>query len=275
VAYGYSLYTSLDGMHWSILCDRSTNTKSGTGTKAISPAKSARYVRVTMTGSTLTGTPASVYEVRVFVDASTPSPGPSPSPSPSPTVTVSAIPSPSTSPSPSPTATESPSPSSSPTPSPSPTDSASPSPTPSPSPSPSPTSPVLLSLGASVTASTSSLVYVPAMATDGDLLTRWCAAGATYPQSLVVDLGATHNLTEFDVVFYSGPPAVAYGYSLSTSLDGTHWNMLANRSTNTKAGTGTKAISPAKTARYVRVTMTRTTLTGTPASVYEVRVFGT
>jgi hypothetical protein len=113
------------------------------------------------------------------------------------------------------------------------------------------------------------------MATDGDLLTRWSAAGTTYPQSLVVDLGAAHSLTEFDVVFYSGPPAVAYGYSLSTSLDGTHWSILCDRSTNTKSGTGTKAISPAKSARYVRVTMTRTTLIGTPASVCEVRVFGT
>jgi hypothetical protein len=113
------------------------------------------------------------------------------------------------------------------------------------------------------------------VATDGDLSTRWAAADGSYPQWLVLDLGAAHALTEFDVVFYGGPPTAAYGYSLYTSLDGTRWTILADRSTNTKAGTGTKAISPAKTARYVRVTLSATTVPGTPASIYEVRVFGT
>lgn len=113
------------------------------------------------------------------------------------------------------------------------------------------------------------------MATDGDLLTRWCASSATYPQWLVVDLGGSHSLTEFDVVFYNGPPTMAYGFSFYTSLDGTHWTILCDRSTNTKPGTATKAISPAKTARYVRVTITGTSLSGTPASIYEVRVSGT
>jgi hypothetical protein len=143
------------------------------------------------------------------------------------------------------------------------------------------------------------------MATDGDLATRWCADGTTYPQTLTVDLGRVYDLSRIEASFYGGPggltpnvrhaafrgprgshhtPAMrvyrsrhprvtyVYGYDLYVSNDGSEWTILCDRSDNTTPGLGIKTFD--HTGRYVRAIVTGVSSRGVRASLYELRVYG-
>ena len=63
-AYGYQIAVSTDGTNFSTVIDKSSNTTFGNTTNSISAL--ARYVRITVTGSTPSGADASFYECQVY-----------------------------------------------------------------------------------------------------------------------------------------------------------------------------------------------------------------
>ena len=96
-SYRYRIATSLDGIAFTTVADRSRNQNRDTTTDAFTTV--ARYVRVTMSGVSPSGVAASAYEITVngAVD-STPPPTPEPTPSPTPTVTPTPTPTPTVTP---------------------------------------------------------------------------------------------------------------------------------------------------------------------------------
>jgi F5/8 type C domain/Pectate lyase superfamily protein len=81
-AYRYRIETSLDGVAFTTVADRSQNQTKGTTTNAFTGV--AQYVRVTMLGVSPSGASASASEITVNGDVGT-TPTPTPTPTPSPT----------------------------------------------------------------------------------------------------------------------------------------------------------------------------------------------
>jgi rhamnogalacturonyl hydrolase YesR len=87
---------------------------------------------------------------------------------------------------------------------------------------------------------------------DGDVTTRWSAAG--FPQAVTIDLGANFRLSNAMVVPYLGR---AYRYRIETSTDRVHWQLDVDRSQNTSPGTRLDDFTPGTVnARYARLTVT-------------------
>ncbi|HEY3749724.1 MAG TPA: discoidin domain-containing protein [Pseudonocardiaceae bacterium] len=127
---------------------------------------------------------------------------------------------------------------------------------------------VLLSQGRTATASsTESAAFPASAAVDGDAGTRWSSAFAD-PQSLQVDLGASHTINQ---VVLNWESAFATAFQIQTSPDGVTWTTVF--STTTGAG-GVQTIPVTGTGRFVRVLGTaRATQFG--YSLWEFQVFGT
>lgn len=115
---------------------------------------------------------------------------------------------------------------------------------------------------------------------DGATDTRWCAADGNAGHYWVIDLGAVHPLTRFEVMweYPSQAAGLSYGYVVSVSSDGTTYAPSIDRSTNTDtAQIQTSDFPPSTSGRYVRitvVTLPASTPRATWASFWEVRVFG-
>ena len=107
--------------------------------------------------------------------------------------------------------------------------------------------------------------FPPALATDGNLTTRW-ASDWSDPQWIQVDLGATTTFQHVQLVWEG-----AYGkaYELQVSDNGTNWQTAY--STTTGNG-GVDALDITATGRYVRVHGTQRG-TGWGYSLYELGVY--
>lgn len=113
--------------------------------------------------------------------------------------------------------------------------------------------------GKTVTASSQETGNEATHGNDGNMATRWCASGGSFPQWWKVDLGASHPLVQVSISFEHADRT--YVYLVETSLNDAVYTqqIMAN-------GTGaiqTVALPPSVTARYVRVTVT----SATPVSV--------
>ncbi len=111
---------------------------------------------------------------------------------------------------------------------------------------------------------------VAASANDGNTATRW-SSNFTNNQWWQVDLGSATAVSSVNVDFCTWAwPAT---YTVSTSLDGTSWTVVANE-TLTSGGSKIKTSTFTQTtARYVRITgLTRGTNFGT--SINEAKVYG-
>jgi cell division septation protein DedD len=129
--FRYRIETSLDGVAFTTVANRSRNQTRGATTDALRVV--ARYVRVTVLGVSPSGVSASAYEITVNGDVgTTPTPTPTPTLTPTPTPTVTPTPTPTVTPTPTPTVTPTPTPTVTPTPT--------PTVTPTPTPTPTPTS---------------------------------------------------------------------------------------------------------------------------------------
>ncbi|ASO21124.1 hypothetical protein FHR81_002091 [Actinoalloteichus hoggarensis] len=91
--------------------------------------------------------------------------------------------------------------------------------------------------------------YLPHLATDGDLGTRW-ASDWSDPQWLRVDLGESREIRHVQLVWET-----AYGreYRIEVSEDGTSWTTLH---TTTTGDGGVDGIDVEGTGRFVRLTGT-------------------
>ena len=127
-----------------------------------------------------------------------------------------------------------------------------------------------LALGKAVTVSSlESASLGGANAVDGNTATRW-SSGFSDPQWIVVDLGASHTISEIDLNWET---ACGKNYLLQTSADGTTWTTQTTVTGNVTAGLLTYTYATAPTARYVRMYGTaRATPYG--YSLYEFSVYG-
>ena len=106
-----------------------------------------------------------------------------------------------------------------------------------------------LAAGRPVTATAQQVGNEAPRVVDGDVTTRWSAAG--FPQAVTVDLGSTQTIGSAMVVPYLSR---AYRYRIEGSTDGSVWTLAVDRSANTQGGTLLDDV-PAVQARYVRLTV--------------------
>lgn len=125
----------------------------------------------------------------------------------------------------------------------------------------------------------------PELANDGDLNTRWTAGfqangATTYPQWIMVDLGAEYDLSRVDISWYkggSGTRQYYYTVSLGDTADGT-FTKIIDRSANTVSGAISDSVTNAR-GRFVRVDITGNNEwpgnNVAAATFYEISVYGT
>ncbi|WP_405656967.1 discoidin domain-containing protein [Streptomyces sp. NBC_00079] len=108
-------------------------------------------------------------------------------------------------------------------------------------------------------------------AVDGDINTRWTAAAAQAPgQSLTVDLGEPKTVGRLSLDAGRDTSGQPYGFSVSVSRDGTHWSGSLARVSG-RSFTQDAAF-PARTARFVRITLTASG--PVPWVVNDLRLYG-
>ena len=116
----------------------------------------------------------------------------------------------------------------------------------------------------------------PSMLIDGisnDSNNRWGSNGM--PQTLVIDLGGTFDLSRFEAFPYFSR---AYRYTIEGSLDNSTFTTLVNRSQNTTASATIADDIQATSARYVRFKVTGAnpaSYTGSWVTFLELKCFGT
>lgn len=140
--------------------------------------------------------------------------------------------------------------------------------TPTPTPVSTPTGTVtLLSQGHPVTcSSTESATYPCANAVDGSTTTRWSSAFSD-PQSIYVDLGATHSISQ---VILNWEAAYGRSFQIQTSNDAVNWTSIYSTTTGTG---GVQTLNVSGSGRYVRMYGT-TRATAYGYSLWEFQVRG-
>jgi hypothetical protein len=109
--------------------------------------------------------------------------------------------------------------------------------------------------------------YAATAATDDSFNTRWSSA-ASDPQWLLVDLGATHTISQVVLAWES---AYAKAFQIQVSSDAVNWTTIYSTTTGTG---GTQTLSVSGTGRYLRMYGT-VRGTGYGYSLWEFQVFGT
>jgi xylan 1,4-beta-xylosidase len=113
-------------------------------------------------------------------------------------------------------------------------------------------------------------IYKPAQATDDNNATMWKAANNSFPQSLVIDLGAVKNIkrvmTQFEFSSYY------YQYKIEFSPDSLTWQLFADKSDNRISGSPMIDDNNVN-ARYLKLTILATEKTGNFAAVWNIKVY--
>ena len=103
-------------------------------------------------------------------------------------------------------------------------------------------------------ASTTEGGNAPALAFDGDPLTRWCASNADVPQTLDADLGKVSRVQSLNITWEK--PETRYQFRVEgRKRSADPWMTLADATASPGRGDGPVAVAPAD-ARFVRVTVT-------------------
>lgn len=127
-----------------------------------------------------------------------------------------------------------------------------------------------LASGKTVTASSYQTGNIPENAVDSNGDTRWVASDASFPQWITIDLGAPYFLSSIDIDWYADGGRY-YRYTVSSSLDGKNYTVIADRSDNTASGEVKDRLHQTK-ARYVRIDVTGASAGW--AALYEVKING-
>ncbi|QRN96399.1 discoidin domain-containing protein [Archangium violaceum] len=106
---------------------------------------------------------------------------------------------------------------------------------------------------------------VPANAIDGSLSTRWSSDGRG--QWIQGDLGAVKSLSALDIAWYNGNVR-ASNFTIGVSSDGSTFTTVFSGTSSGKTASAERYTFPAKSARYVRVTVNGNTV-NTWASISE------
>jgi len=134
-----------------------------------------------------------------------------------------------------------------------------------------------LAFGAKVTASSYyDDWFKPEYAVDDNNATLWKASGTNWAAGnhqdewLQIDLGRTERFNEVWTQFEYA--TFFYQYKIETSVNGIHWTLFADRTTNTMQGS--PMIDKGKTkARYLRITITDTQKNGHMPAIWNVKVW--
>lgn len=127
----------------------------------------------------------------------------------------------------------------------------------------------LLSQGKPVAASSASgASYDGDRAVDGNDATYWCAASGALPQSLTVDLGDLHYVSNAAIRFITSD---VWRYRIEGSIDNSEWVTMIDRTADA-VQTGVALERTYGTYRYVRLTVTGSG--GNWAAVNEFKIFG-
>jgi putative heme-binding domain-containing protein len=89
-------------------------------------------------------------------------------------------------------------------------------------------------------------------AIDGDLSTRWCAAGGATGESMQVDLGETQQVQSLRIHWEKS--GAAYQYLVDASSDGKEWKTIVDQSKNKKKAKITPHVVDSPNTRHLRVT---------------------
>ena len=112
--------------------------------------------------------------------------------------------------------------------------------------------------------------YKPEYAVDRNNATMWKAADNSLPQHLTIDLGKVQEIarvmTHFEFASYY------YQYILEHSKDGENWEVYADRSDNRTSGSPMVDDQNVE-ARYLRLRVLDTEMTGLFAAVWEIEVY--
>jgi len=124
-----------------------------------------------------------------------------------------------------------------------------------------------LSTGRPVTATAQQAGNEAPRLADGNLTTRWSANG--FPQSATIDLGREYRASNSLLVTLDDR---AYQYRVQTSLDGTTWTTVVDKTANTTPGSNADTFAGGTVpVRYVRLTVTG--VSGTATSWISIREF--
>ncbi len=127
--------------------------------------------------------------------------------------------------------------------------------------------------GQPVTASSVQAGNYSEYAIDGSANTRWCAADASYPQTLKIDLGQKYQIGGYEIDWFSNAGR-AYRYKIELSDDDVNYGLSVDRQNNTAMGVSKDRINTVNTrqGRYVKITVTGSTAGW--ASINEIKIFG-
>lgn len=115
-------------------------------------------------------------------------------------------------------------------------------------------------------------IYSPENAMDDNNGTLWKADNSTASQWLMVDLGKVQNLKRVMTQFEY--PTFYYQYKLETSIDGQHWTLYSDRTTNRRCGSPMIDDKDA-TARYVKLTIVGSEKSGMIPAVWNLKIYDT
>lgn len=107
---------------------------------------------------------------------------------------------------------------------------------------------------------------------DGLLTSEFCPASATFPDWWLVDLGAVYALVETDINFEH--PNSYYKYQIDVSTDGASWTTTVDQSNNTTRIGGTTTDASNVQARYVRLTISGSSVPSDWGCFWEFLVWG-
>jgi len=107
---------------------------------------------------------------------------------------------------------------------------------------------------------------------DGLLTSEFCPASATFPDWWLVDLGAVYALAETDINFEDS--ISCYRYAIDVSTDGASWTTTVDASGNTTSMGGTMTHAINFHARYVRLTISGSSVISESGCVREFLVWG-
>lgn len=135
-----------------------------------------------------------------------------------------------------------------------------------------------LTAGASATATSSGSGSDVKYALDNDSSTRWAAATASYPESVIVDLGSSQPLSNIDITWYPGMSGTRnYQYTVSVSdADNGPFVMVVDQSSNNTPSFTSDDLT-GSSGRYVKIEVLGNNEVGDDtavASIYEIDIYG-
>ena len=107
---------------------------------------------------------------------------------------------------------------------------------------------------------------------DGSLTSEFCPSSAIFPDWWLVDLGAVYALAETDINFEHSNSC--YRYKIEVSTDGVGWTTTVDQSGNTTRFGGTLTDASNVQARYVRITISGSSVTSDWGCFREFLVWG-